>query len=276
MFDITECKPCAPKLTHTLPSTGYQVSGVTSLANQLFVVRYGPQQIEVYDTTTFALQRNIPVYNLQYAYGLVSCATNNCLYASNYNVNTVLKIDIANGSANSWNTGQFPTGLYVNNAKNVLVSCYQALQLQEYTTEGTAVRTINLQSFYPWHAIQIKADEFVVSHSTGVCIVDANGQLVRSEDGTTNRSVQLKNPAGLVQVKSGCIMVANRNNHKLILLNPSLSCSRDLPLPADMGLQYPWALWLDESVGRMYLSEFDGGFRLRICDGVFNVGRGFE
>jgi len=252
------------------------VSGVTSLTNQLFVVRYGQQQIEVYDTTTFALQRNIPVSGLHYAYGLASCATNNCLYASNYKGHTVFRIDLANDGANSWNTGKYPTGLYVNNARNVLVSCYDAKQLQEHTTQGTSVRSINLQSLYPWHAIQIKADEFVVSHSTGVCIVDANGQLVRSEDGTTNISVQLNNPAGLVQVKSGCIMVANRNNYKLILLNPSLSYTQDFPLPADIGLQSPWALWLDETRGRLYVCEFDGGHRVHVFDDVVNVGIGFK
>jgi len=272
IYAVADCKPCAPRLLRTLPSTGHNIPGVTSLTNQLFVVRTGIQQIEVYDTTTLALQRIIPVSGLQYAYGLASCATNNCLYASNYNANTVVRIDLTNNSVTDWGTGQYPVGLFVNNANNVLVSCYGAMQLREHTTQGAAVRTISLPSMNPWHAIQITNDQYMVSHANRVCVVDVNGQVIRTTDG----SIQFNNPTGLVQVKSGCILVANRNLNKLTLLNSSLSCAREFPIPANTALRSPWALWLDEPRGRLYVSEFGGGLRLHVFDDVCNAGAGFK
>ena len=73
----------SPTVTHVIPQ-GNLVGGVTSLGDDMFVVRYNSQQkIEVYDANTFTLQRHITVPGLgDVSYGLAACPYNNCLYAS--------------------------------------------------------------------------------------------------------------------------------------------------------------------------------------------------
>ena len=72
----------SPTVTHVVPR-GNSVGGVTSLGDDVFVVRdYSQQKIEVYDAKTFTLQRHITVPGLGgNPRGLAACPHNNCLYA---------------------------------------------------------------------------------------------------------------------------------------------------------------------------------------------------
>jgi DNA-binding beta-propeller fold protein YncE len=263
-------------LTHIIPKGNGGVVGVTSLANQLFVVRLSAQQqIQVYDTTNFTLQRNISVSGLVNSYGLTSCIVNQCLYASNYNNNCVYRVEMSNtNTVTSWAVGQYPTGLSVNSANNVLVTCHNGHKIQEYSTRGSLIREINLQQSgitHPWHSIQLTNDEFVVSHSNMVCVVNASGAIIRSYGSTTAGSAdgQLYFPVGLIQVQNGCILLADRCNNRLVILDSSLVNARVLPLPVDCGLTYPWSLHFDKSRERLYVGEYDTS-RVFIFDNVCN------
>ena len=73
-----------PTVTHVIPGQAH-VTGVTSLGDDMFVARYDEsQQVEVYDAVTFTLQRRLSVPGLGSSYGLAACASNKCLYASDY------------------------------------------------------------------------------------------------------------------------------------------------------------------------------------------------
>jgi len=52
-----------PAVMHVIPA-GNNVGGVTSLGNDVFVMRRNSQQIEVYDAVTFTLQRCLAVPQL--------------------------------------------------------------------------------------------------------------------------------------------------------------------------------------------------------------------
>ena len=56
------------------------VCGVTSLGDDVFVVRDRQHKIEVYDAKNFTLQRHITVPGLVFCFGLVACPYNNCIY----------------------------------------------------------------------------------------------------------------------------------------------------------------------------------------------------
>jgi len=82
-LDSDSSSPIVNFVIHVIPR-GNGVGGVTSLGDDVFVVR-GPtqQKIEVYDAKTFTLQRHITVSRLgRYSFGLAACPHNNCLYAS--------------------------------------------------------------------------------------------------------------------------------------------------------------------------------------------------
>jgi hypothetical protein len=258
---------------------GYVV-GITSIGNQLFVVRCDPQQqIEVYDAETFDLQQNIAIAGLyvvmEEVYGLASCAVNSCIYISNFKHFSVYKIDLANNNEMvNWTVAPEPTGLYVNGIQNLLVTCRGAMKLQEYTAEGQLVREVNLNADLPspWSAIELANGQYAISCGNRVCVVDAGGQVMFSYGGSVGGSAvtQINFPVGLAKVKNGCILVACRNSNRIVMLNSDLSSARDMRLPAKAGLQRPWALYLDEPMGRLYVGEYEGG-RILVFEDLTNL-----
>lgn len=279
-FRATEkARTISPKLKTVLHKGG-NVVGVTSLGSQLFVVRYNAEQtIEVYDTATFQVRRNIPVSGLIHAYGLASCAVNNCLYASNCSKNIVHKIHLPDsvGAKKSlwWPVGLYPTGLFVNGATNVLITCVIDRKIQEYTTGGSLVREVDLRLAgitVPQSAIQLHSGQYAVSHSNCVSLFDASGRVIHSYGHTSlpgSRTGRLNGPKELVQLKNGCILVADSGNHRMLVLNSTLSCARDLELPTTDGwVVNASAVCLDESRGRLFVGEYLRGLTF-VFDDVF-------
>ena len=132
-------KPGTPTLVHVIPQGNAQ-AGVGSLAmynNQLFVGRKAGARVEVYDTTTWSLQRHLLIAGLgTYIYGLAACVKNKCLYFSDLNGNCVHKVDLNSFNSVQWSVASGPCGLSLNRACNVLVACYEAKRLQEYASSG--------------------------------------------------------------------------------------------------------------------------------------------
>jgi DNA-binding beta-propeller fold protein YncE len=192
------------------------VVGVTSLAGQLFVARESAnQQIEVYDATTFSFQKHISVPGLNTALGLASCAVNNCLYASNFSCGRVCKVDLSlSNKIVEWPVGKNPTGLFVNDSNNLLVTVRGDLILQEWTTQGSLIREVSLQQSgitSPWYSMQQRSGQFLIGDSSRLCCVDANGSLLSSHGKTAGSAIdQLNCPVGLVQGQNGSILIADR------------------------------------------------------------------
>jgi len=269
-------KSSTPTLTHFIPSQGGRgVSAVTSLGDDVFVVRDNSQQVEVYDAETLTLQRHIAVHGLGYPRGLVACPNNNCLYASDWNNNNIHRVELSGSNAvKKWSTTDSTRGLSVNIAHNLVVACYEANKLQEYTTHGSLVREIRLQSGVtnPWHAIQLSTGDYVVSHFTSpgvVSVVGVDGQVIHSYGQSQTSDVgQMKNPSSLAVTKNDDILVAVRGNNRILSINRSTGCVQELALSVDGGIQRPRGLCLDESRGRLYVGELGGQHRVLVFGGV--------
>ena len=217
---VVDMTSSAPTVTHLIPGRA-PVSGVTSLGNYVFVVRHGSQQVSVYDSVTFTLQRRLPVVGLGESYGLAACASNKCLYASDYSHDLVHRVDLSGSNAvTQWSVGRGPAGLTVSNDKNVLVVIGRERKLQKFTTHGSLLRTIQLQPDIesPMQAIQLSSGQFVISHMGDtqhrVCLVDGNGAVVRSFGGTPGSDLtKMNEPAGLARDENGNILVADMFNN---------------------------------------------------------------
>jgi len=169
--------------THVIPVVCAPVNGVTSVGDDVFVLRCMSQQVEVYDAVTFTLQSRLSVPGLGASLGLAACASNKCLYASDIDNDRVHRVELSGSNAmTKWSVGCGPVGLTVNSAKNVLVVIQDERKLQEFTTHGHPVQTIQLQSDIecPRRVVQLSNGQFVVSH-TGtrqcVCLLDVKGAL---------------------------------------------------------------------------------------------------
>ena len=125
--------------------------------------------------------------------------------------------------------GHTPAGLTVNSAKNVLVVIAGERQIQEFTTHGTLLQTIQLQLDieYPVQVVELSNGQFVISHigtqHHRVCLLDVKGAVVRSYGGTPGSDLtKMKGPAGLAVDEDENILVADqKNNSCLLYTSPS-------------------------------------------------------
>jgi len=255
------------------------VTAVTSLGNEVFVLRKGSRpQVEVYDASTFTLQRNIAVPERRSNSwgGLAACAHYKCLYVSDDDNSSICKAELSGSNAvKKWSVDSSPTGLSVNRKHNVVVACRGAKRIREYTTHGALVREISLEQAgvcSPLHAVQLSTGDYVVSEweSPGaVSAVGIDGQDVRRYcPSSSSDAGEMNHTTGLAVTKNDDILVADENNNRILLVNSSLSSARKLVLPVDDGIRCPRGLCLDESRGRLYVGEFDGSHRLLVFDGV--------
>jgi len=258
-------------VTHVIPGRA-PVTGVTSLGDDVFIVRFDSfdsKQVEVYNAVTFTLQRRLPVTGLglgRSLCGLAACASNKCLYASDFRNDRVHRVDLLGSNAvTQWSVGRVPVSLTVSSDKNVLVVIEDGRKLQQFTTHGSLLRTIQLQPDIelPRQAIQLSSGQFVISHSGGtqhrVCLVDDKGAVVRSFGGTPGSDLtKMDAPAGLAVDEHGNILVADQLNHRLLVLDPTLTSAREMSVSVDGGLDCPLSLWYDKSRGRLYVGEWSG------------------
>jgi len=83
--------------------------------------------------------------------------------------------------------------------------------------------------------------------------------------------LELREPRDVVIDVHGRILVADKDNNRVVVLDQYLIEGRELLLPAvDDGLQGPWSLCLDEERDRCYVGEWDGG-RVLVFDHISNV-----
>jgi len=250
---------------------------MTSLGDDVFVLRQRGRQVEVYDARTFTLQRHIRIPGLgSPSRGLAASIHHDCLYASDWQYSRIHRVDLSDSSAvKQWSVASHPVGLSMNKEHNVVVACQGAHKLQEYTTHGTLVREIGLQQVgvsSPWHAIQLSTGDYVVSRNTSpgaVSVVGVDGQVVRSYDQSQASNVgPMRDPASLAVTKNDYILVADPSNNRIMSLDSSLSSAHELALPVDNAIKSPFGLFLDELRKRLYVGEFGGECRVLVFDNM--------
>ena len=241
------------------------VSAVTSLDDRVYVVRYNSKEVEIYDAATLALVRRLPVPGISHrALGIAACPRNKCLYLSDWSDPSIHRVDLATDAAKKWRVAKSPRGLSVNRDHNLLVACSGDKKLQEYTTDGRLVREISLTADVgsPWHAIQLSTGDYVVSHcilSGKVSVVGVDGRLLRSYKPSSSSDVgPMKDPRSLAVTKQDDILVADRGNNRILAINSSLTRVKLIPIPSDIELLEPLALYLDETRDRLYIGEKGG------------------
>jgi len=257
-------------VTHVIAAGNASVSGLTSLGDDVFVIRYGKsQQVEIYDAVKFRLQRHLSVRGLGESRGLAACASNKCLYASDYKNDCVHRVELTGSNAvMKWSVGQRPAGLTVNNSKNMVVVIPNERKLHEFTTHGTLLQTIQLQRDigYPREVTQLTSGQFVIScggfgTQSCVCLLDVQGAVVQSYGGTPGSNLtKMGRPEGLTVDKHGNILVVDGIYDRLLVLDHSLTSAHEMPVSVVGGLKRPRSLWYDKSRGRLYVGEGSEGW----------------
>jgi len=137
-------------------------------------------------------------------------------------------------------------------------------KLQEFTTHGTLLQTIQLQPDIenPWGVTELTSGQFVISHwgtHPRVCLVDVQGAVVQSYGGAPGSDLTKLNwSTGLVVDKHRNILVIDQHNNILLVIDRSLTSAHEMSVSVDGGLNGPRSLWYDKSRGRLYVGELSG------------------
>jgi len=270
MTGVTPGSP--PAVTHVIPGET-RVYAVTSLDDHMYAVRSNKKEVEVYDAVTMILERRLPVPGIsRYASGIAACSRNKCLYLSDWSNPSIHRVDLATGAVKKWQVAKTPRGLSVNRDHNILVACQTEKKLQEYTTDGRLVREICLPAGLgsPWNAMQLSTGDFVVSHwqLPGVVrVVGVYGRLLRSYQPSNSSDVwPMKYPISLAVTTHGDILVADTGNDRILAINSLLTRAQVFSLPADLRLEQPIALCLDDTRDRLYIGEYGGKNRVIVLN----------
>jgi len=271
-----------PTLKHVIPSDGRVVTGLTFTNNELFVLRQpSEEEIQVYETATFQQQRTVRVAGLRdvgwwyksWGKTLMSCDVNNCLFV--HDACRVFRVDLSTDNVINWRVDSRPIGLSVNDACNVIVTCHYENEIREYKPDGQLIHIIKLQVSHvtgPLHAVQMTGSQFIVCHQgpvEGVSLIDKQGQVTATyRNGESTRLLSW--PCCLTVTKNGSVLVVDRDNYRLFVLDASLTNSQELTLPIDSGLNCPRCVYFNESLSTLYVGE-ERGQRVVICGNV-----GFE
>src|SRR6218665_1507991 len=232
------------------------------LDKELFVIGDGSSEIEVYDSLKFNICRRLNLKEL----------INQCLYIYDYKTGDqskeILRVATDGKLIMKWSTGvNHGFGLSVTGEANVVLSVYWERVLKEYSPDGQLLREINLTDMgnpNPRHAIKLANGNFLICCTSSgnvlhtVCKVDADGKLERSFDGNCGSTIaQLTNPVYLSVDGNGFVMVADRNNSRVVLLDSDLQFKREILSRKRHGLQWPKRILLDESTGRLIVPDYE-------------------
>jgi len=256
------------QLAHTLPE-GELVAGVTLLAGEIYLLRYKKRdQVEVYDVTTYCLQRRLTVPDAGSFTDMTSCEHNRCVYIGNGGkFKCVHRLDVQ-GAVTRWAVNDSPRGLSVNAAHNVLVTCPWVRKIKEFSSHGDLLRELTPPDdvIRLWHAIQTRSGQFIVSHGGlsnpvhRVCMISADGcHIVHSHGGQRGSDTDQCNvPVHLAVDDNEFVFVADRFNRRVTLLSPTLEYVRQV-VSHDQLKGEPWYLYLDTQQRLLYVADNNPG-----------------
>jgi len=249
------------RVIQTLPE-GEPIRGVTALDNSLYVFRGNmtSKQIEVYDVDSFRLLNILTVRGLYNAVDIVACGYNRCVYISDGRGSSVRKIALTGTAIARWPVEDTPSCLSLTVNHSVLVTCRKASKIKEFTTDGQLLGHIALSVGSPWHTVQMPSGKLIVCHghhstvTHRVCLLDSDGQVVKSYGGQTGPGRnQMHTPAHMAVDENGRVFVVDRNNYRLLLLSPSLTYIRELMSPEQLEWK-PYRVSVDVKRRRLYVA----------------------
>jgi len=139
-----------------------------------------------------------------------------------------------------------------------------------YDTSGVLVRRVivHQKPEVGWlqHAIELDGGRLVVSEAAStvnrVCSLTKDGKVERAHgDGRGSAIGEFDGPNQLAADRNGFVLVADRGNDRIVVLNPSLTSSRKLNVSIENGaMRRPETIHLDGSRNRLYVGESRGRF----------------
>lgn len=239
-----------------------EVCGLTILEDELFIAIRNSSSIEVFDLDTCQPKRQM--IGLNDVSDLASCADVNHLfvYCDSSESKGVSLVELNGVISRCWPVHYESARISLTGDTCVVTGC-NTNRLSEYTLTGHPVHQIALDAFtnilHLWHALRFDDRYFVISHGIdsdaihGVCIIDNNGNVLRSYEGP--RDV-LDIPMHLAFGDRRSLFVADLNNMRILQLNSVLELNKEL-ISKDSGLKWPHRIHFDFPRRRLFVASSD-------------------
>jgi len=252
------------QVVHTLPE-GKPVVGVTLLAGEVYVLRPKERdQVEVYDAISYRLQRRLTVPNCRSYTDITSCPHNRCVYVANFDDCCVFGLGVEGTGTTWWCVNDKPSGLSVNAAHNLLVTCAGVGKIKEFSSRGKLLRELALPGdvINPWHALQLTSGQLIACHGNRtdlvqrVCHLSDDGRhMIQSHGGQPGSATGKYNvPIHLAVDDNEFVFVADVYNRRVTLLSPTLGYVRQVVASDDLKW-HPRSLCLDTQSRRLYVAD---------------------
>ena len=156
-----------PKLRSSIQCSNY-VRGVSVFNEQVYAIVEESNEVQVFNSSTFAPGPSIPVLGLSNPYDIAG--SENVLHIGSGD-GKVLRIELRDKSITSWSVGSDggDVSLSVNKQGHVIATNDGSNNLYEYTSTGKLRREIALKGgvVNPYRAVHIDGDQFLVCQSGG-------------------------------------------------------------------------------------------------------------
>jgi len=227
--------------------------------------------VDIYDSIKLSFSRRWSLKELIDPFDLGSCNINNCLYIFDFKGDDqpkeILRVDLNGKLVKKWSTGYNYGLLSVTNEPSIILAVFNNHVIKEYSPSGPLIREVNLSTYAnilnPHCAIKLANGQFVVSHGCvrgngqhGVCMVDERGKLTKMFGGKRGSTVvQMKEPVCLFVYGNGSVLVADRDNCRVLLLNSDLEFKNEILSGEKHGLRHPRRIFMDETNRRLFVAD---------------------
>ena len=238
------------------------IVGMAIIESELFVATKLRADIEVYDSITLVFKRSWTLDGLCRPEDMVACSQLKCLFIFDAtDQGKIYQVDRKGSILSTWFSGNKSVRLSVTPDSNVIVVFLNDNKLKEYAPirENRLIQQLSLSSHFRY-AIKLPNGNFLVSRGgkgAGVFEINTFGQELNSFKGNIGSAfTQLNWPEQLAIDNHGSVIVLNRGNGRVLLLNSKLVFQRQLVL-SEIGLYDPLAMVLDKSTNRLFVAVWD-------------------
>jgi len=246
-----------------------RVWGVTALHDVVYVVGRWSSTIMRFNATTRQPLTNINVKDLIAPSGIVACERTSQLYVAGggllgnkcvWRVSSDGKV-IKHWLPKSPDDTFKPWTLSVTSTR-LLVTSYVTCQLRQFEADGDELRRVQLPDHMePQHAVESPTGTFIVSLNNEqleqwqVVEVNTGGEVLRQFSGS--RLTSLGVTPHVVVDSYGNILVADFDNHHILLLDNHFSLRRVIIDEHQLDCEPPWRLCYREDKGQLLVALYD-------------------
>jgi len=150
-----------------------------------------------------------------------------------------------------------PVGISAFDSSNLVVSYENPGRVEMITMDGRVIDAVDNQKVgkqlfeYPYFIVTSNNDDIFVSDwgTNTITQMDRSLQITR-----TFTSSMLKKPNGIVSVSTDQLLVADRDSHSIVVLNPTNGTVTPL-LGQEDGIQQPWAVAWCPASKKLYVGR---------------------